>query len=129
MSRDELNDLFGRVLKAAFVVHTALGPGLLESSYEACLCEELEQAGIGYQRQLAMPLMYRGKTLAEVAYRLDLLIHGQLIVEIKAVDVLASVHHAQLLSYLRLSGRRLGLLINFDVVHLRDGIHRKVNGP
>ena len=127
MVEAELNALATVVLDAAFKVHTALGPGLLESAYEACLCSELREAEVDFLQQLPMPLVYKGNKLSDVGYRLDLLVCNELIVEIKAIDGIAAVHHAQLLSYLRLSGRRLGLLINFNTASLRDGIHRKVN--
>ena len=106
MTEAELNALATDVLDAAFKVHTALGPGLLESAYEACLCSELQLAGVHFLQQVPMPLVYRGNKLSDVGYRLDLLVRSELIVEIKAVDGIAPVHHAQLLSYLRLSGRK-----------------------
>ncbi|MEZ2348671.1 GxxExxY protein [Terriglobus sp. RCC_193] len=122
-----LNTLSKRVLDAAFAVHTELGPGLLESAYEACLASEFTHRGLPFQQQLPMPLVYNGQKLADVGYRLDFLVSGHLILEIKAVEAIAAVHHAQLLSYLRLSDKHLGLLVNFNVASLRDGIHRKVN--
>jgi GxxExxY protein len=127
MDEAALNTLSKQVLDAAFAVHTALGPGLLESAYEACLAQEFQQRRVPFRQQVPMPLVYNGIKLADVGYRLDFLIAGQLVVEAKAVEGIAPIHHAQLLSYLRLSGLRLGLLINFNVVSLRDGIHRKVN--
>lgn len=127
MTEAELNALAKRVLDAAFLVHTRLGPGLLESAYEACLCFELTRCDLAFQQQVALPLIYQGEKLSDVGYRLDILVAGELIVEVKALEQLAPVHHAQLLSYLRLSGRRLGLLINFNVTSLREGISRKVN--
>ena len=127
MDERELNALATRVLDAAFAVHRQLGPGLLESAYEACLCYELANAGLSFQRQLALPLVYNGEQLADVGYRIDLLVGGELIIEIKAMETIAPVHRAQLLSYLKLSGRRLGLLINFNVPVLKDGICRRVN--
>lgn len=116
-----------RVLDAAFRVHRQLGPGLLESAYEACLVFELTRDGIRSRQQVPLPLIYEGQRLSDVGYRIDLLIEDELIVEIKALEALAPVHHAQLLSYLKLSGRRLGLLLNFHVAALKDGISRKVN--
>lgn len=129
MDEHDLNALATRVLDCAFVVHRQLGPGLLESAYEACLCYELANAGLQFQRQLALPLISNGEQLADIGYRIDLLIGGELIVEIKALEAIAPVHQAQLLSYLKLSGRRLGLLINFNVPALKDGISRRVNRP
>ncbi len=128
MNEAALNTLATKVLDAAFRVHRQLGPGLLEGSYEACLCYELARSNIRFQQQLALPLVYNGEKLADVGYRIDLLVEGELIVEIKACDGIAPVHHAQLLSYLKLSGKKLGLLINFNVPVLKEGISRKVNG-
>ena len=108
-------------------VHSELGPGLLESTYEACLQHELHQAGIGSQHQVGLPVVYRGVKL-DLGYRIDLLVAGLVIVEIKSVEAISPVHQAQMISYLKLSGRSLGLLINFNVVHLKDGIKRFVNG-
>ena len=127
MNEAELNLLATRVLDAAFRVHRQLGPGLLESAYEACLCYELLQANIQFQQQVALPLVYNGERLADVGYRLDILVEQELIIEVKALEILAPVHHAQLLSYLRLSQKRLGLLINFNVPVLKEGISRRVN--
>ena len=108
-------------------MHTALGPGLLESSYRACLAFELAQAGHEVHTEVPVPLVYGGVKLADVGYRLDILVARELILEVKATEGILPVHKAQLLSYLRLSGRRLGLLLNFNVVLLRDGIARVVN--
>ena len=116
-----------RVIGAAMRVHTAVGPGLLESAYEACLLHELEQEGLRAASQVPFPLVYRGLKL-EVGYRIDLLVEDAVIVEIKCVETVAPVHKAQLLSYLRLTDRSLGLIINFHVEHLKDGIRRVVNG-
>ncbi len=115
------------VLDAAMKVHTALGPGLLESTYEACLAQELKSAGLGVQTQVPLPVVYDGLKL-EIGYRIDLLIDDIVVVEVKSVEALAPIHQAQVLTYLRLSGRSLGLLINFNVVHLKDGIKRFVMG-
>lgn len=116
----------GHVIDAAIKVHTALGPGLLESAYEACLAHELHTRGLRVQRQLPLPISYMGATI-EIGYRLDLLVDRAIIVELKSVAKLLPVHEAQLLSYLKLSGCRVGLLINFHVPRLRDGIKRMVN--
>jgi GxxExxY protein len=123
---DERQRLFGiteRIIGAALKVHSALGPGLLESAYEACLAFELAEGGFNVQRQKPLPLTYRGVGL-DCGYRLDLLVEDAIIVEIKAVQSLAEIHRAQLLSYLKLSGYKVGLLINFNVVSLRSGIRR-----
>jgi GxxExxY protein len=115
------------VITAAMKVHSELGPGLLESAYTACLQFELCQTGLHSRAQVGLPVVYRGVTL-DLGYRMDLVVEDLVVVEIKAVDALAPVHQAQLLSYLKLSGKSLGLLINFNVVHLKDGIRRFVNG-
>ena len=121
-----LNNLTKRVIGAAMSVHSALGPGLLESAYETCLEYELKQLGLRVERQKPLPVLYRGVAL-EGGYRLDLLIEKEVVVEIKAVDQLKPIHEAQLISYLRLSSRKVGLLVNFNVEHLKDGIRRFVN--
>ncbi|MCW5978475.1 MAG: GxxExxY protein [Bryobacteraceae bacterium] len=118
-------DLTGRVIAAALDVHRALGPGLLESAYEECLAHELTLRSIPFLRQHLLPVEYKGVRL-DCAYRLDFLISDSLVVEVKSVDALHPIHDAQLLSYLKLGGWPLGLLINFNVVLLRDGIHRKI---
>ena len=112
---------------AAFRVHTALGPGLLESVYEAALAHELRKEGLLVATQVPLPVTYDGVRL-ELGFRLDLLVEHKVIVEIKSVDALIDVHHKQLLTYLKLSGLKLGQLINFNVPSLRDHIIRKVNG-
>jgi GxxExxY protein len=111
------------VIGAALRVHRELGPGLLESIYESCLFGELIEAGILARRQVELPVEFRGRLLPE-SFRLDLLIEDRLIVEVKAVERIHAVHRAQLLTYLKLSGLRLGLLINFNVEMLRNGVHR-----
>jgi len=119
----ELDALARTVVDAAFKVHRALGPGLLESAYEVCLGLELKARGIAYEVQVPMAITY-GDTTLESAYRLDLLVADRLIVEVKAVEKALPVHEAQLLRYLRLSGKRLGLLINFNVSLIKNGIKR-----
>ena len=115
------------IRKAAYDVHVALGPGLLESAYEAALTHELRAAGLRVQNQVPLPMIYKEIQL-DVGYRLDLWIENKVVVELKTVDVLLEVHHMQLLTYLKLSGNKLGLLINFNVPRIKDGIIRKVNG-
>jgi GxxExxY protein len=115
------------VITAAMQVHTELGPGLLESTYQACLHHELEAAGVQSACQIALPVVYRGVKL-DIGYRIDMLVEGLVVVEIKSVDAISPVHQAQVISYLKLSGRSIGLLINFNVVHLKEGIRRFVNG-
>ena len=126
VAKDE-NELSKIILDAAFRVHTAIGPGLLESAYEACLAYELRQEGLNIASQVPLPLIYREVRL-DVGYRLDLLVEDLVVVEIKSVDSLAAIHQAQVISYLKLSGKKLGMLINFNVLRLRDGIKRVVNG-
>ena len=115
------------IITAAMRVHSRLGPGLLESTYTACLQFELNQAGLHTQLQVGLPVVYEGVRL-ELGYRIDLLVANLVIVELKSVDAISPIHQAQILSYLKLSGKPIGLLMNFNVVHLKDGIKRYVNG-
>jgi GxxExxY protein len=126
VSPSALNDLSGKIIGAAMKVHSALGPGLLESAYEACLVHELRKLGLKAETQVGLPIEYDGETV-EAGYRIDVLVENVIIVELKAVEKVLPIHGMQLLTYLRLSGKRLGLLINFNVPHLRDGIQRVVN--
>jgi len=119
-------ELTGQILGAAIEVHKQLGPGLLESTYQACLCHELELRGISFECQKPLPLEYKGIRL-ECGYRIDLLVADLVIVEIKSVEALAPIHAAQLLTYLKLTGVKVGFLINFNVVVLKDGIRRLVH--
>ena len=121
------NEIGERVLGCALTVHRNLGPGLLESTYEACLAHELRKIEMPYQRQLTLPLVYDGEVI-ETGYRLDLLVCDLVVVEIKAVELLLEVHRAQLLSYLKLGGYRLGYLLNFNVPLMKNGITRMANG-
>ena len=122
----EINELTGQVIGAAIEVHKALGPGLLESVYEACLCMEPDFRSVPYQRQKEIPIEYRGRKF-DCGYRLDLVVADCLIVELKACDALQPVHEAQLLTYLKLTGLKVGLLINFNVPTLKEGIKRLAN--
>lgn len=115
------------VITAAMRVHSELGPGLLESAYQACLQHELQRAGCRSANQVGLPVVYRGVKL-ELGYRMDLLVEDLVIVEIKSGDAISPVHQAQVISYLKLNGKSIALLINFNVVHLKDGIRRFVNG-
>ena len=115
------------VITAAMKVHTALGPGLLESAYEICLMHELRHMGLSVQAQVSLPVVYSGVKL-DAGYRIDLLVEELVVVELKTVDAILPVHKAQVISYLKLSGKNLGLLINFNVTHLREGIKRFVHG-
>jgi GxxExxY protein len=121
----EIEVAFKKVLDCAFTVHTELGPGLLESAYEECLLYEIEETGLMVLNQWPLPLVYKKRKL-EIGYRVDLLVENQIIVEIKAAQSLEDVHLAQMLTYLKLSGCKLGLLVNFNVKHLKDGIKRVI---
>ena len=122
---DELNELSRQVVDAVFQVHKALGPGLLESVYEACLCHELNKRGINFQRQVVLPVVYDGVEI-EAGLRLDLWIENKLIVELKAVEGLHEVHQSQLMTYMKLTDTRLGLLVNFNTPVIKQGIKRIV---
>jgi len=122
----EENSLGGTIIGCAINVHTVLGPGLLESTYEACLIHEFAKAGLAVARQVALPVRYDGIEL-DSAYRIDLLVNEIVILELKVVEKLMPIHTAQLLSYLKLSNLKLGYLLNFNVVHMRDGIKRVAN--
>jgi GxxExxY protein len=120
-----IEEVFKKVLDCSFQVHTGLGPGLLESSYEECLYYELLESGLFVEKQKALPLIYKEVKL-DIGYRIDLLVERQVIVEIKSVESLADIHMAQILTYLKLSECKLGLLVNFNVKHLKDGIKRVI---
>ena len=122
----DINELAGSVIGAAIEVHKALGPGLLESVYEECLCRELNLRGIPYQRQKEIPIEYKGSKL-DCGYRIDILVAETLILEIKACESLQRIHEAQLLTYLKLTGLKVGLVINFNVPVLKEGIKRISN--
>jgi GxxExxY protein len=117
------NEITQHIIGAAIEVHKQLGPGLLESAYEECLCHELTIRKINFERQKPIPLVYK-ETKLDCGYRLDLLVEGRIVVELKAVDGLGPIHDAIILTYLKLSGHKLGLLINFNVALLKDGIKR-----
>ncbi|HWD00669.1 MAG TPA: GxxExxY protein [Candidatus Sulfopaludibacter sp.] len=123
----EENSLTEKILGAAIEVHKHLGPGLLESAYEECLCLELSRSGLRFQRQVHLPVQYKGLKL-DCAYKMDVVVEESVIVEIKAVEELLPIHKAQILTYLRASGKRIGLLINFNVTKLKDGVRRVLNG-
>lgn len=125
--RERLNQLTESIIGAAIQVHRVLGPGLLESAYEACLAFELNKRGLGVEQQKPQPLVYEGVKL-DCGYRIDLLVGRSVVVEVKSIDKFAPIHEAQLLSYLKLSGCKVGLLINFNVTVLKEGIRRFVNG-
>lgn len=121
----DIEKTFKTILDCSFKVHTALGPGLLESAYEECLLYELLKSGLSVEKQKPLPLVYEEVKL-DVGYRVDLLVENMVIVEIKSIDSLADIHMAQILTYLKLSGCKLGLLANFNVKHLKDGIRRVI---
>lgn len=121
------NDISGKIIGAAIEVHRKLGPGLLESAYEECLCCEMALRGIKFERQVPLPLNYKGVDL-DCGYKLDLLVEDKVIVELKSIETLEPIHDAQLLTYLRLRNAWLGLIINFNVIMLKDGVRRLVNG-
>lgn len=125
MSKEELNKITEAIIGAAIAVHTELGPGLLESAYQACLAYELSQRGLKIERQKELPVLYRGVKV-DCGYRIDLLVEDQVILELKSVDSLEKIHDAQLLSYLKLAKKKVGLLINFNVTQLVKGIRRQV---
>lgn len=122
---EEINKLTSKILKCAYTVHTALGPGLLESAYEECLFYELQQAGLKVEKQKALPLVYKEVKL-DAGYRLDLLVENKVVIELKSVEALNDVHTAQVLTYLKLSKCKIGLLMNFNVKSLKLGIKRLI---
>ena len=122
----ELNALSEKIIGCAIKVHRTLGPGLLESTYEVCLVHELKKAGLKVERQVSLPVIYDGIKL-DAGYQLDVLVEDAVIVELKSVENLLPIHEAQLLTYLKLANKKLGLLINFNVTLLKNGIKRKIN--
>ena len=122
------NEASRRVIGAAMRVHTALGPGLLESAYSSCLAYEFAQAGLRFDHEVQLPMIYEGVEIS-IAYRVDFIVENCVVVELKCVQRVLPVHVAQLLSYLKLSGRKIGLLLNFNVARMSDGIHRRINAP
>jgi GxxExxY protein len=126
IEKQELNELTDKIIGAAVEVHRELGPGLMESAYEACLFFELEKAGLKVYRQKALPVIYKSIRV-DCGYRLDLLVEDKVVVELKSIEALLPIHKAQMISYLRISGCKVGLLINFNVTLLKNGIRRIVN--
>ncbi|MCL4548157.1 MAG: GxxExxY protein [Bacteroidetes bacterium] len=125
MNNDELNKVSGIILDSAIEVHKQLGPGLLESVYEVCLFKELRARNLFVERQVPVNVVYKGESL-DIDFRIDLLVEHEIIIELKAVEIILPVHEAQILTYLKLAEKRLGLLINFNVPKLVDGFRRKV---
>ncbi|WP_316806153.1 GxxExxY protein [Pedobacter agri] len=121
------NEISYIIRGAIFTTYNALGPGLLESAYEVVLCHILLEKGLTVKRQVPVPIIFNGMKL-KVGYRIDLLVNNLVIIELKSIEMLAAVHHKQVLTYLKLSGIKLGLLVNFNTVNIAESIHRKVNG-
>ena len=121
----EINELTGLILKKDFEIHTVLGPGLLESAYEECLCYELAQCNISVEIQKALPIIYKGIKV-DAGYRLDIVVNNSVVIELKSVETLHPIHTSQLITYLKLSNIKYGLLINFNVKSLKDGIKRYI---
>ncbi len=122
----ELNEITGKIVNAAFAVHSTLGPGLMEQVYKACLKLELEERALRVQSEVLIPVLYKGLRL-DLGFRVDLIVESEIIVELKAVESIAPIHKAQLLTYLKLTNKKLGLLINFNTPLIKDGIHRLIN--
>lgn len=122
----ELNDLTEKIIGCAIKVHRVLGPGLLESAYEVCLVHELRKAGLKAERQVALPVIYEGLRL-DADYFIDILVEDTVVIELKSVEHILPIHEAQLLTYLKLANKKLGLLINFNVTLLKNGIKRRIN--
>ena len=120
-----VNEITRGIISAGISVHRALGPGLLESAYQKCMCQELTVRGVPFEREVPIPLEYQGIRL-DCGYRLDLLVARRVVVEVKAIEAIAPIHEAQLITYLRLGGWNVGLLMNFNVVILKNGIRRRV---
>jgi GxxExxY protein len=127
MTEAQCNKLTYTIIRCAMEVHRHLGPGLMESVYDVCLCRELEQAGLFVERQKLLPVMYKGNAL-EKDFFIDLFVENEVVVELKAVETILPIHESQLLTYLKLSEKRIGLLLNFNVPILKDGRPRKING-
>lgn len=126
MNTPLMNQVSGQIVDSAIAVHSTLGPGLLESTYQACLAYELHMRGLDVREEVGLPVVYDGQRL-EIGYRIDLLVDAVIVVEVKSVDAIAPIHRAQLLSYLKLSGKPIGLLLNFNVVPMKQGIVRMRN--
>ena len=127
MKKSLENEISSKIIGAAIEVHSQLGPGLLESTYEVCLFHELKQAGLEAKQQIPLPVVYKDVKL-NAGYRIDLLVEDKVVIEIKSVDALAPIHTAQILTYLKLTNLKLGLLMNFNTMKMKDGIKRVLNG-
>jgi len=129
MGAMDLNLISSQIIKAAIAVHKALGPGLLESVYQKCMVIELDRMGIRVESELELPIFYRDQKITDLGFRIDLLVESVIIMELKSVETVKPVHRKQLLTYLRLAEKEIGLLINFNEVLLKDGISRIINKP
>ena len=127
MKFKQINEVSGEIIGAAMEVHKTIGPGLLESAYQACLCHELGLRNVKFKAQVPIPVIYKNEQL-DCGYRLDLLVEGLVVVELKACEQILAIHKAQILTYLKLLDKQLGLILNFNVPLMRDGIQRVVNG-
>ena len=127
MNEESCNQLSGKIINACISVHRELGPGLLESVYEACLVKELQQRGLTVKSQIQLPVIYKGEVL-DKHFTMDLVVQDAIVVELKAVETILPVHEVQLVTYLKLSGMKLGLLVNFNVPILKNGLRRRING-
>ena len=127
VTKEELNLITEKIIGAAIEVHKYLGPGLFEQAYEKCLCQEFELRGINFEKQKYMPVSYKGQTI-DCSYRIDLIVESKVIVELKSVNSILPIHKLQILNYLKLSNMLLGLIINFNVPKLKEGIKRVING-
>jgi GxxExxY protein len=129
MGAMDLNFITSQIIQAAIAVHKALGPGLLESVYQKCMVIELDRMGIRVESELELPIFYRDQKITDLGFRIDLLVESVIIVELESVETVKPVHRKQLLTYLRLAEKEIGLLINFNEVLLKDGISRIINKP
>ncbi|WP_346855567.1 GxxExxY protein [uncultured Draconibacterium sp.] len=127
LSKNEIEKIGKQIVDAAFEVHSELGPGLLESVYEICLVEELKERGLSVERQVKLPVVYKNKILQK-EFIIDILVENEIVIELKAVEILLPVHEVQTLTYMKLADMRLGYLINFNVPLIKQGIKRKING-
>jgi len=127
MLKDELNNIASQIVNAAYEVHKELGPGLLESIYQICFVQELRNVGLIVEQQVMIPVIYKNQMLSKDFF-IDVLVENEIVVELKAVEVLLPVHEAQLISYLKLADKKLGFLINFNVTLIKEGIKRRING-
>ena len=127
MQRENYDQLTGQIIQCAIEVHRELGPGLLESIYELCLAQELKKLDLKVNAQVPIPVIYKGTKL-DKQFRADLIVEEKIIIELKCVDVITPLHEVQLVSYLKIANKKLGLLLNFNVALMRDGIRRKING-